>query len=184
MLFDTKLLSLRDGSACVLRAPREEDAAELLRYLQDTAVETPYLLRTSEEAAKMPLEAETAFIAGTRENPNRMMLLAEVNGRIAGTCDISFTNKAKMRHRASIGIALRQAYWGKGIGTAMFREMIALARARDGVRVLQLEYIEGNARARALYEKMGFRVVSVLPNAIQMEDCTLRNEYVMQLCLE
>ena len=184
MIFEAKSLTLRDGSACILRAPREEDAAELLRYLQDTAEETPYLLRTGEEAAKMTLEAETAFITGARENPNSMILLAEVDGRIAGTCDIGFTGKAKMRHRASIGIALRRAYWGKGIGTAMFREMIALARARDGVRVLQLEYIEGNARARALYEKMGFRVVSVLPNAIQMEDRTLKNEYVMQLCLE
>lgn len=184
MIFEAKALTLRDGSACILRAPREEDAAELLRYLWDTAGETPYLLRTSEEAAKMTLEAEAAFITGMRESPNRMMLLAEVDGRIAGACDIGFTGKTKMRHRASIGIALRQAYWGKGIGTAMFREMIALARARDGVRVLQLEFIEGNARARALYEKMGFRVVSVLPNAFQMEDGTLKNEYVMQLCLK
>ncbi len=184
MIFETKTLPLRDGRTCVLRAPRVEDAAELLRYLQETAAETPYLLRTGEEAARMPLEAETAFVAGMRESPHRMMLVAEVDGRVAGTCDISFSSKAKVRHRASIAIALRRAYWGLGIGTAMFREMIALGRAREGVRVLQLEYIEGNARARALYEKMGFRVVAVIPNAIQMDDGTLKNEYVMQLCLE
>ena len=184
MLFETKALPLRDGRTCVLRAPREEDAEELLRYLRDTATETPYLLRTSEEAAGMTLTVETAYIAGMRESPYHMMLVAEVDGRIAGTCSIGFNGKAKMRHRASIGIALRRAYWGLGIGTAMFREMIALGRARDGVRVLQLEFIEGNARARALYEKMGFRVVAVIPNAIQMDDGTLKNEYVMQLCLE
>lgn len=184
MIFETKTLPLRDGRTCVLRAPRVEDAEKLLRYLRDTAAETPYLLRTSEEAAKMTVERETAFITVMRENPNRVMIVAEVDGQIAGTCDIGFNGKAKMRHRASIGIALRRAYWGKGIGTAMFREMIALGRARDGVRVLELEFIEGNAHARALYEKMGFRLVAVMPNAIQTDDGALKNNYVMQLCLE
>ena len=44
---------------------------------------------------------------------------------------------------------------------------------------LELEFTEGNSRARALYEKMGFRITGVKPNAIRLKDGTLLNEYSM-----
>ena len=44
---------------------------------------------------------------------------------------------------------------------------------------MELEFIEGNTRARALYEKMGFRITGVKPNAIRLRDGTLLNEYSM-----
>ena len=42
-----------------------------------------------------------------------------------------------------------------------------------------MEFVEGNVRARALYEKMGFRITGVRPNAIRLRDGTLLNEYLM-----
>ena len=42
-----------------------------------------------------------------------------------------------------------------------------------------MEFVEGNVRARALYEKMGFRITGVGPNAIRLRDGTLLNEYMM-----
>jgi ribosomal protein S18 acetylase RimI-like enzyme len=44
---------------------------------------------------------------------------------------------------------------------------------------IELEFVEGNSRARALYEKMGFRITGMKPNAIQLKDGTLLNEYSM-----
>ena len=41
------------------------------------------------------------------------------------------------------------------------------------------EIIEGNSRARSLYEKMGFRITGVKPDAIRMKDGTFVNEYMM-----
>ena len=46
---------------------------------------------------------------------------------------------------------------------------------------IELEFVEGNSRARALYEKMGFRITGVKPNAIRLKDGTLLNEYSMIL---
>ena len=43
----------------------------------------------------------------------------------------------------------------------------------------ELEFIEGNTRARALYEKMGFRIAGIKPNAIRLKDGTFLNEYYM-----
>ena len=76
------------------------------------------------------------------------MLACLVNRNIAGNCLISFNSGIKDRHRASVAIALLQEYWGLGIGTRMFEEMFQIARERDGVRQIELDFIEGNSRAK------------------------------------
>ncbi len=43
----------------------------------------------------------------------------------------------------------------------MFQEMIRIAEAREEVLQLELEFVEGNDRARRLYEKMGFRITEI-----------------------
>ena len=66
-------------------------------------------------------------------------------------------------------------------GTEAFREaMEELARQREGVLHMELEFIEGNARARGLYEKAGFRIVGMHPDAIRQEDGTMCALYIMQ----
>ena len=61
----------------------------------------------------------------------------------------------------------------------MFEEMFRIARERNGVRQIELDFIEGNSRARHLYEKMGFRITGVKPDAIRTKDGTFINEYMM-----
>lgn len=85
----------------------------------------------------------------------------------------------KTSHRATIAIAILKDYWNLGIGSAMFEELVAAAQNR-GTEIMELEFIEGNDRARHLYEKFGFRVVSEKPNAFKLKDGTYRNEFYMQ----
>ena len=40
--------------------------------------------------------------------------------------------------------------------------------------------MEGNERARALYEKYGFKIVGERPNAFKLKDGRLLKEYFMQ----
>ncbi len=89
------------------------------------------------------------------------------------------SSKIKTRHRANVAIALRSEFWNQGIGTKMFQEMIRLAENREGVMQIELDFVEGNSRARHLYEKMGFRITGVRPNAVRLKNGTLLNEYMM-----
>ena len=180
MFFAPKTITLKDGRKAILRSPLpEQDAEDMCRYLVDTASETPYLLNYPEEWDGLTVAWEREKLQRFLEDPNVLMLVAEVDGRIAGNSQVAFKSRIKMRHRASVAIGLRQAYWNLGIGTAMFRELIETARQREGVLQLELEFIEGNSRARALYEKMGFRIVAIKPNNIRLKDGTLLNEYEM-----
>lgn len=57
--------------------------------------------------------------------------------------------------------------------------MFQAAEKRGGIRQIELDFIEGNDRARSLYEKMGFRITGVKPDAVRLKDGTFRNEYMM-----
>lgn len=179
MDFTPLTFSLKDGRSAVLSAPSAEDAEEMLACLADVSRETDFLLATPAEWQTMTPAMEAVFLQTRRDDPNTLMLLCRVEGRLAGNCHVAFCTHAKTAHRGVIGIALRRAYWNQGIGTAMFQALIAEASRRPGVLQLELDMIEGNTRGQALYEKMGFRTVSVHPDAIRQPDGTLRHEYLM-----
>ena len=179
MVFIENTFTLKDGRDALLRSPCEDDAEEMLQYIIRASGETDFLMKFPEEYADFTLEQEKSFINEAYHDPNRIMIACLVNGKIAGNCQISFRTGWKDRHRASVAIALLQEFWNLGIGTKMFEEMFRIAGEREGVRQIELDFIEGNNRARGLYEKMGFRITGVKPDAIRMKDGSFVNEYMM-----
>ena len=154
MVFKETQFKLKDGRDAFLRSPCEKDAEEMLQFIIKASDETDYLMKYPEEYADFTLEQEKGFLNEAYQNENVMMI-------------------------ASVAIALLQEFWNLGIGTRMFEELIRIAKERDGVCQIELDFIEGNSRARCLYEKMGFRITGVKPDAIRMKDGTFVNEYMM-----
>ena len=179
MLFETKTITLKKGTTAIFRSPELSDAAEMVAYLKATAAQSPFLMNYPEEIV-VTEEKETEYLRANRDDPNMTMIVCEIDGNIAGTCHLSRKTKIKNCHRGRIGIALLEPYWGMGIGTALFRELIALGQQK-GLEQLELEVYEGNARGIALYEKMGFRIAASVPNAIKLKDGTRWAEHIMIL---
>ena len=184
MEFQGKTITLKDGRTALLRTPNpDRDAEAMVRYLPEVLGETHFMLRYPEEQ-QLTVEQERGILERSLANEDEMLILCEAEGEIVGSSHISFmTSRIKTRHRATVGIALRKAFWNQGVGTAMMRELIDAARQREGIEQVELQYIEGNSRARALYEKLGFRVAGVFPDAVKLKDGTLLNEYHMILKL-
>ena len=120
------------------------------------------------ECGKYTAEGEKILFENKNASPNEAMIMCIVDGKVVGNCEISFFKGIKTRHRATVAIALISEYWNQGIGTRMFQEMIRLAKEREGITQIELEFVEGNDRARHLYEKMGFRITGYRPNAIRL----------------
>ena len=179
MMIQEIAFTLKDGREAVIRSPRDEDIQGMLDYLYVSAGETEFILRYPEECGKYTPEGEKALFDRVNASENEAMLVCLVDGKVAGNCQIVWKTGIKVRHRAFVAIALLKEYWNQGIGTRMFQEMIRIAESNENILQMELEFIEGNARARALYEKMGFRITAVHPNAIRLKDGTLLNEYSM-----
>lgn len=181
MIYSEKGVTLRDGRAAVFRSPTAADAAAMMAYLRTCAEETDFILRYPEECDETE-EQEARFLEGVNESPYGLMVVCVVGGEIAGNCQLNLNRRIKRRHRASVAIALKRAFWGLGIGTMMLQELAAIAR-RQGVTQLELDYVEGNARARRLYEKAGFVQTGEKPNAIRLKDGTMLREISMVMYL-
>lgn len=170
---------LKDGRKALIRSPRDEDAQGVLDFLHMSAGETDYIVRYPEECSKYTLEGEKALFDRINSSENEAMLVCLVDGKVAGNCQISWNNRIKTRHRASVAIVLLSEFWNQGIGTRLTVEMIRIAEGNQNILQIELDFVEGNSRARALYEKMGFRICGVKPNAIRLKDGTLLNMYSM-----
>ncbi len=171
---------LKDGRTAQLLSPREEDINGVIEYLNVSAGETEFILRYPEECGKYTYDAEKEIIDRMNASETEAMLICIVDGKVAGNCGIKFNTNIKTRHRAGVAIALCKEFWNLGIGSRMFEEMEKIALAKPYVQILELDFIEGNTRARALYEKMGFKIIGRRPSAICLKDETLKDEYMMQ----
>lgn len=179
MIIDDISFNLRDGRIAVIRSPKDDDIQGMLDYLLKSAGETEFILRYPEECSKYTPEAEKALFDRINASNCEAMLVCLVDGKVAGNCQINWSNNMKTKHRARVAIALLKDYWNLGIGTTMFEEMIRIAESNPEIMQMELEFIEGNTRARALYEKMGFKITGIKPNAIKLKDGTLLCEYEM-----
>lgn len=171
--------TLRDGRKALIRSPKDEDIPGMLDYLRVSAGETEFILRYPEECGKYTPEGEKALFDRVNAADNEAMLVCLVEGKVAGNCQVAWSKGIKTKHRASVAIALLREYWGNGIGTRMFEELIRIAESNPDILQMELDFVEGNTRARALYEKMGFRITGVRPNAIRLKSGKLLNEYSM-----
>ena len=179
MIVQDITFTLKDGRKALIRSPKDEDIQGMLDYLYISAGETEFILRYPEECGKYTPEGEKELFDKLNASDCDAMLVCLVEGKVAGNCHVMWRKSIKTGHRASVAIALLKEYWNQGIGTEMFREMIRIAEENENILQMELEFIEGNTRARALYEKMGFRITGVRPNAIRLKDGTLLNEYAM-----
>lgn len=179
MIFEAKQIILKDGRTATLKSPCVEDAEKLLNYIRKSCGETDFLPRYPEEWDSMTIEQEEDWVKRCRSSPDTLSITCYVNGEVVGKSEISFRRGIKTSHRATIAIAVLKEYWNLGIGSAMLEELVAAAQNR-GTEIMELAYVEGNDRARHLYEKFGFRVVSQQPNAFKLKDGTYLSELYMQ----
>ncbi len=178
MIFDEKKITLKDGRTAILKSPCVEDAEKMLNFIKKSCGETDFLARYPEEWS-IDVEQEEAWVKRMLESPDILTMTCYVDNEVAGNCELRFKSGIKTSHRAEVAIAILREYWNVGIGSSMFSELISEARKR-GAEIMELEFMEGNERAKRLYEKFDFRVVSEKPNAYKLKDGTMRKEYYMQ----
>ena len=181
MRTEEKYIKLKDGREAILRNPSPDEAAEMVDFLKKVSAETDFLLRGADDEF-MSVDEERKFLEGSLASKTGIMICCYVKDgevfRHAGSVGLSLYSRKKLAHRANIGISVLKEFWGLGIGTAMMREVESIAKNLN-ILQLELEFVEGNSRARALYEKCGFRVAGLHPDAFLMPDGSMKNEYLM-----
>ncbi len=170
----------RDGTRVLFREPRAGDAEQFLKFINQIVEEPMSGIMMDKPVG---LKAEKAWLRLRLEEIRKrrvVMLVAEFDGVIRGNCHLS-RQTGKQSHTALLGIALSKEIRGKGVGEALMRNCIALARKRfKGLKLVMLATFSYNRRAQALYRKIGFRHVARLPRTVR-EGNRYFDEFLMVL---
>ena len=177
MDYPSKTFRLPGGKTVLFRAPTPADSPAMLEYLEVTAGETDFLSRRPGER-RMTVGEEAQYLQNVLDSPRQIMIVCEVDGAMAGNCQVVFGGTEKTAHRATFMIGLRKPYWSLGIGSRMFDELLRLS-VEHGSLQAELRVVAGNERALRLYRSKGFQVAGEIPNAFQMLDGSYQAELYM-----
>ncbi|MGH3144552.1 MAG: GNAT family N-acetyltransferase [Rubrobacter sp.] len=86
-------------------------------------------------------------------------LVACADREVVGSLSLHTSpSRPRMRHVGSIGIAVRDDWQGKGVGTALMEAALDLADNWLNLTRIELRVYVDNAAGIALYEKFGFEI--------------------------
>ncbi|MDZ7834780.1 MAG: GNAT family protein [Alkalibacterium sp.] len=149
--------------------PYQRMLREVLRLLNETATQTGFMTQGS-EGVGITTEEEEKQLADIYESSNNCVFVATCRAiRSSGSLSIHASDKPKIRHIGDIGIVIDKAYWGYGLGTLMMEELLLWADESPVLSRLQLQVQERNTRARHMYEKLGFKLETIMERGVRDE---------------
>ncbi|MBL8671054.1 MAG: GNAT family N-acetyltransferase [Alphaproteobacteria bacterium] len=135
------------------RAATAADLPAIVRLLADDELGA----KRERYADPLPREYIDAFAAIERQHGNSV-IVATLDGRVVGCLQLTFIpGLARLgMARAQIeGVRIDRSQRGEGLGEAMFRHAIALAKAQ-GCGLVQLTTDKSRPDAHRFYERLGF----------------------------
>ncbi len=148
--------TLKNGTKTCIRHGEPTDADALLNHLESILANGTGMVAEPGEIT-YTREAEEKWIRDFRDNPDEILLVAEVAGRIIGNLDFHIGRMKRLAHRGWFGMAIAPDWWGLGLGNALLETLIAWAETRDRVEKITLAVLADNTPAMSLYRKFGFK---------------------------
>jgi RimJ/RimL family protein N-acetyltransferase len=175
-------VSSRSSEGLIVRKAAPDDGPALLAYYAELAQETDTYL------SLMPGEYDSLLVPGSgvferyHSSENSLFLVAEMDAAIVGVLSLDGGQRPPTRHSATLGITVRRAQRGRGVGSALIDRALAWARESGALERIDLQVFTLNEGARRLYERFGFEMEGRLRRAVrwhgELHDC-----YCMALLL-
>ena len=139
-------------------------AQVIVRHAEPDDYEAMHRIMSGPRAAagtlQLPLQSAEAWRKRLAEPPEGLfMLVACAEGEVVGNLGLETSpNRPRVRHVGSIGMAVRDDWQGKGVGTALMEAALDLADNWLNLMRIELRVYVDNSAAVALYKKFGFEI--------------------------
>ena len=146
---------LKSGLSLLIREAEVEDARGLITHVNSVGGESDYLALGPGEFELTERE-EAEFLRACRVSENQVYLLALVGDEIVGALNFSAGHRPRVKHSGELGMSVRRAYWGLGVGSTLLEALLEWARQTRIIKKINLRVRADNHRAILLYERKGF----------------------------
>lgn len=165
-----KSIEIKTGKL-VIRRLSALDVEPLCSFVNRLSIEDTFVRLSGEVIS---IEQEKQYVADSLTLVNaakKVHLVIEQDGEIVANAEAR-PNGKRQEHVGTVTIAVDQAIRNQGVGTALLKQLIEEAR-KTQFKILVLSSMHINKAGLAVYEKIGFIKIGVIPQAF-----LYRGEYV------
>lgn len=154
---EAKELGLKDGRRCVIHTAEETDTEKVLKQVISVLKEAEYTVTTyPEDGADFTVEKEKEWVKKHRQGDGNLLIVAEIDGKIVGSCALHNGERKRIQHVGTTGITVLKSFRGLGVGKALMESVIEWASNHPLIEKIGLEVFANNIGAINLYKKSGF----------------------------
>ncbi len=170
MIYSPEEITDREGVSCVFRSLKQEDAEELIKFVQQGAQESPFFPWASGETRLTADNAEE-YILDFESDPRILLLGAFRDGRLIGLNELSDMGEwgESMRHRCLLGAGLLKEAQGKGLGKKLMLTSISTAKEIGFEQVECISATDNTASCGNL-RSIGFQEYGMIPHKRKNKD--------------
>jgi RimJ/RimL family protein N-acetyltransferase len=154
--FDPAELMTTNGILLTFRSAEPREAKAILRLMQRSYEESPYLATRREEFDASPTRIK-AWIESHLMSPGKLMIVAEHRNQLIGMIDFTSSSKQRLQHVGEFGLSVAADWQRRGIGRALLQSLITWARASAVIEKIELQVFSENLSAIQLYRSLDFR---------------------------
>ena len=142
----------------IIRPAIADDAAQLIKLMQQVVAEPHSNLLRSEGEFNYTVEEEQEILRRCNESANSLYLVAVDGDLLVGSLHCGGGSHKATLHECKLSMSVAQAYRNQGVGGRLLSEAIAWAKSNPNLSRMDLVVFERNQAAIHLYEKFGFEV--------------------------
>ncbi len=107
---------------------------------------------------QLPYPSQELWQERVKPRPGHRMLVATIDGEVAGHIGISVEQNPRRSHAAEFGLAVSPAFRQRGVASALMKAMIDVCENWLRIERIELSVYADNEAAIALYRKHGFEI--------------------------
>ena len=154
---ESEEFTLKDGKKVLIRKARISDATNMLEIFYNVIDNDEYNLTMPSDVKKlkMTVKKERDYIKAQNKDGN-ILLVAEINNRVAGLVNLSKGARERISHIASFHLSVHKRYRRNGVASALIKAAIKQAEKDPLIEKIELNVFANHTAAIRLYKKFGF----------------------------
>jgi L-amino acid N-acyltransferase YncA len=173
MELSPKTIQIKDGTKIVIRPLSKQDGPALLKFFTEVPEDDRLFLK-DDVTKKEIIDRWVTELDFDKVLP----MIAEKDAAILGDATLHFNKYRWQMHMAEIRCVVAKEYQQKGLGTALMRELVSVAQAKN-VSKIRANMMDTQKAAQGAFQRLGFQKEAELKDFLVDKDGNKHNLILM-----